>query len=486
MLHILAWAMLAGMVLPANAQLSDDAIRDILKDRIDVARKSVGIVVGIVDNSGTRVISYGKQREGSGTEVDGDTVFEIGSITKVFTATLLADMAQRGEVQLADPISTYLPRSVKAPVRNGKEITLADLSAQVSGLPRRPSNARSDNPYNPYADYSVQQMYAFLSDFELTRDIGTQYEYSNYGVGLLGHLLALHAGTDYETLVHTRISIPLGLERTLITVPPELQLQLATGYESAGVPGKPWSTPALPGMGALRSSANDMLMFLNANMGKTASPLLQAMKQTHVARHPTLTDGITIGLGWHIDKRNGSEIAWHNGSTGGFRSYIGFDAQAQKGVVVFSNMLVSVDDIGRHILNNRFPLTAFLPPTAFVDELSNRGFEQAVATYQAFHTRDPSFNLTESVVNDWGYRLLTSGRKRDAIEIFKLGVHLKPESSNTYDSLAEAYESDSNYVEAIANYQRVLGLNADNASARRRLSVLSRETGNASKPKVHE
>src|SRR5207247_418034 len=145
--------------------------------------------------------SYSKPNKTGDKAVNGDSVFEIRSVSKVFTATLLADMVERGEVSLSDPISKYLPTSLKTPTRNGKEITLLDLSTQTSGLPRLPDNLAPKNPLNPYADYSVEQMYAFLSRYTLTRDIGSKYEYSNLCVGLLGHILALRAGTDYETLV---------------------------------------------------------------------------------------------------------------------------------------------------------------------------------------------------------------------------------------------------------------------------------------------
>src|SRR5204862_268966 len=112
-----------------------------------------------------------------------NTLFEIGSMTKTFTATNLADMVARGEVRLDDPVAKYLPDSAHVPSRNGKQITLVDLAIQSSGLPRLPSNLAPRDPGNPYADYSVQQLYAFLAAYQLTRDIGATSEYSNLGVG---------------------------------------------------------------------------------------------------------------------------------------------------------------------------------------------------------------------------------------------------------------------------------------------------------------
>jgi serine-type D-Ala-D-Ala carboxypeptidase/endopeptidase len=348
--------LLPARVTRAQAGVTDDEIRSILRDRIDVAKKSVGIVVGLVDDKGVRVISYGKPNKNSDQTVNGDSVFEIGSVTKVFTATLLADMVERGEVSLNDPISKYLPKSVKTPTRSGKEITLLDLSTQTSGLPRMPGNFTPKDPQNPYADYSVEQLYEFLSNYTLTRDIGAKYEYSNLGVGLLGHILTLRAGKDYETLVRTRICQPLKMDSTRIKLTPEMQARLAAGHDQALLPVLNWDLPTLAGAGALRSTVNDMLKFVSANLGLNKSPLLAAMQKAHQPQRETGTPDLEIGLNWHILKKFDTVIVWHNGGTGGYHSFIGFDQKKRKGVVVLSNSSNDVDDIGRHLLENQYPL----------------------------------------------------------------------------------------------------------------------------------
>src|SRR5947209_4284392 len=202
----------------ASTALTEQEIHQILVDRVDSYKKSVGIVVGIIGPQGSKIYSYGRLAADSKAVPDGDTVFEIGSVTKVFTSLLLADMVQRGEVALTDPVSKYLPADVKMPERGGKKITLIDLATHTSGLPGMPNNFHSKDPGNPYADYTVPQLYEFLATVELTRDIGSQYEYSNLGGGLLGHALARRARTDYETLVRTRILEPLGMKSTAITL----------------------------------------------------------------------------------------------------------------------------------------------------------------------------------------------------------------------------------------------------------------------------
>ena len=214
--------LLAGFVLSCATAFpqppSDTEIPKILAGRVGAESNGSGIVVGIVDANGRRIFSYGSLAKNDARKFDGDTVFEIGSMTKVFTSLVLMDMVRREEVALTDPISKFLPESVKVPERNGRKITLGDLSTQSSGLPRMPNNFTPKDPDNPYADYTVQQMYDFLSGYKLTRDVGSQYEYSNLDVGLLGHVLSLRAGMSYEALVRSRICDPLGLKDTRVTL----------------------------------------------------------------------------------------------------------------------------------------------------------------------------------------------------------------------------------------------------------------------------
>jgi D-alanyl-D-alanine-carboxypeptidase/D-alanyl-D-alanine-endopeptidase len=343
------------------AVVSDADIRAILADRIDVQHQSVGIVVGVIDSTGRRVVAYGKTAK-DGKPVDADTVFEIGSITKVFTSLLLADAVKRGEVALTDPVSKYLPPDVKVPERGGKKITLVDLATHTSGLPRMPSNFHPKDPGNPYADYTVAQLYEFLATVELTRDIGSKYEYSNLGGGLLGHALARRAGTDYETLVRTRILEPLGMKNSAITLSKSMKEHLTPGHDASLQPVPNWDIPTLAGAGALRSTANDLLTFLAANIGIDKSALSPSMAAMIAARRPTGNPGLEIALGWHIWTRDGHEIIWHNGGTGGYRTWIGFELKSRTGVVVLSNTSTNagVDDIGLHLLDPSFPL--FQPP----------------------------------------------------------------------------------------------------------------------------
>lgn len=355
----LAFTCALAFALTASAQIPKDAeIRKILVERIDARKQGVGIVVGVIEPNGRRIVSYGSF-DLDKRSVNGDTLFEIGSATKVFTALLLADAVQRGEVAFTDPVSKFLPETVKMPRRGDKVITLEDLATQTSGLPRMPSNFAPKNDANPYADYTVQQLYDFLSSYELPRDPGAQYEYSNLGYGLLGHVLALRAGVDYEKLVRTRVTAPLTMKSTGITLTDALQRRLAPGHDDQRRRVANWDLPALAGAGALRSSANDLLNFLAAALRQAQTPLAPAFKSLLNVKRPTPRANLHIALGWHVTTLpNGNEIVWHNGGTGGYRSFMGYDTKNRNGVVVLSNMntVEGVDDIGIHLLDSSLPL----------------------------------------------------------------------------------------------------------------------------------
>jgi CubicO group peptidase (beta-lactamase class C family) len=353
--------LLCTSITRAQTSINSEEVKNILQDRIDRAKRSVGMVVGIVDDQGTRFICYGKPSLDSDQTVNANTVFEIGSVTKVFTAILLAGMVERGEVMLDDPISKHLPGSVKTPTRAGKVITLLDLATHTSGLPRMPTNFAPKDPRNPYANYTIENMYSFLSGYVLTRDIGSEWEYSNYGFGLLGQILAQRAGTNYEAFVHTRILEPLKMASTAITLTPGMQERLAKGHDLWLKPTPNWDMSVFAPAGGLRSTATDLVRFVAANLGLVESPLLSSMRMSHKPRHSAGHPNLRIGLGWRISNKYGTEITWHGGGTYGYTSFIGIDEQKRKGVVVLSNSGNDVIDIGAHLLCDKSPVAKLEP-----------------------------------------------------------------------------------------------------------------------------
>ncbi|MBE0712493.1 MAG: serine hydrolase [Candidatus Aminicenantes bacterium] len=350
-------ALLFARAWPAVPAVDSKEIQQILKEAID-NRRTVGIVVGIVHADGINIFSNGKTSR-DGRNVDGDSVFEIGSVTKTFTATLLADMVKRGLAGLDDPVSKYLPDTVKVPLRGGREITLLALATQRSGLPRMPTNFKPADPENPYADYTVEKMYEFLSSYQLPRDIGEKYEYSNLGAGLLGHILARKAGQSYEVLLAERIFRPLEMNSTAIVLTPDMSSRLAAGHSAGLTPEKNWDLNALAGAGAIRSTVNDMMKYVASYMEMKPSPLSAAMEMARQDRNDTTGRDLRIGLCWHLLKRPDSVIVWHNGGTGGYHSFVGFDRKRGVGVVVLSNSTNDIDDIGFHLVDPQIPLAKF-------------------------------------------------------------------------------------------------------------------------------
>jgi serine-type D-Ala-D-Ala carboxypeptidase/endopeptidase len=376
-LLILVLVLLMGQMVNAQAEADKD-IREVLRDRVTVSKTHQSIVVAITNENGTRFVSYGKTAQTPNAKnADENTIFEIGSITKVFTGTLLAEAVKRGEAQLNDPVSKYLPKNVKTPTYGGKEITLIDLATQSSGLPRLPANLAPKNSQNPYADYTLAQMYEYLSSYQLTREIGIKYEYSNFGLGLLGHILSLRAGKSYEDLVKTSILQPLAMTKTTITLSRGLKSSMAQGYDENGEPISNWDLPTLAGAGALRSTAKDMAKFVAANAGLLKSDLSGVFMVAHQPRRKA-SENMKIGLAWQILPLSTGDIVWHNGGTGGFRSFAGFSKAKKIGIVVLSNSAESVDDIGFHFLNKEIPLTKVKP---FVT-VSQKILDEYVGSYE--------------------------------------------------------------------------------------------------------
>jgi CubicO group peptidase (beta-lactamase class C family) len=268
---------------------------------------------------------------GTDEEVNGDTVFEIRSMTVAFTGLLLQDMIERGEMKLDDPVAMYLPKSVKMPTYHGKEITLRHLVAETSGLLRPDDGYLDPNPKradNLLADFTIEKMYAYLSGYKLTQAPGAKRAHGGVQMGLLGHVIALKAGTNYESLVVDRICRPLKMDSTRFTLTPELQSRFAIGHSKLGyaMPTVDWGAQ-MP-LGGLRSTANDLLKFVSANLGLTPSSLTPLMGKS------------MINLGFASP---GGGIVWFDGGTRGYRSHAGFDKTRRRGVVVLSNSDAFID-----------------------------------------------------------------------------------------------------------------------------------------------
>ena len=322
----------------AQASLLPVRVAKAAQERIDAGTFQT-LVFAVVDGDKSEIVVFGKLPHGNAP--DGDTVYEIGSVTKTFTATLLADSVLSGRVQLDEPVARLLP-DFTIPSRDGKQITLEGIATQHSALPRMPSNMAPGDPANPYADYDTAKLKTFLAGYELPRDPGASYEYSNLGFGLLGTALSQSAHTSYGALVERTILSPLGMTMSSTTFTDAMLAHLAPGHDAAGNPAKNWDFDALAGAGAIRSTANDMLRYLKANMGIDRTPLTAAMK---FAQQPIgdMDKDTRIGLAWMTTSKG---VVWHNGGTGGYRSFIGFTTDGRHGVVILANTFADTEDLG--------------------------------------------------------------------------------------------------------------------------------------------
>jgi serine-type D-Ala-D-Ala carboxypeptidase/endopeptidase len=372
----LALVCAAAFATVAHALPDDAAVKALLEQRI-AQKRAVGLAAVLYEKGTTRIVTAGVVRS-AGPAIAPDTEFEIGSVTKTFTALLLADAVVRGRASLDDPVTKY----IEAPglTKDGKSVTLGQLATHSSGLPRLPRNLAPANPADPYADYDATKLKAFVAGDVLQRAPGSAYEYSNLGAGLLGYALTLRDG-GYEKALRERVLAPMRMTDTGIVLTPAQQNRFATGHDIQLQPVGAWRLDALAGAGALRSTPSDMAKYLAAAVDPSASRLAAAWKlvETPAAEGPS--PALRMGLAWHVAMRDGRSVVWHNGQTGGFATMMALDPVAREGVVVMSNAAISVDDLALHLVDPSIPLSE--PPKQREEaQLDRRALERVAGRYE--------------------------------------------------------------------------------------------------------
>ncbi len=439
------------------------------------------IAIGIIDQDGICYYNFGS-RDTIGAEVNEHSIFEIGSITKTFTATLLADQALNGDLKLDDPINELLSDRVEIPVLGKQQITLGHLSDHTSGLPNMPGNFKPANPKNPFADYTPPQMYEFISNYTPTQEVGANFEYSNLAFGLLGHALSLHVGKTYEELISEVITAPLGMNETKITFDEQMINNLAVGKNEFGQSTENWNFSTLAGAGAIRSSTTDMIKYLSAQLGFTQTSLMQAFEMTHHKRHEKYRvrrgdNPLGMGLGWIILTNSDGNTYWHGGSTGGYTTYIGFNKTMQKGVVVLATGH-DPSDIG-----------AYLMYSDSLKEIKRSLSTELARKIDLFGPKKAKAFFEDSVINnleEFSYgsfplnrlgRIYLEENIDASIAIFEINIRLFPNDWNTYNNYGEALRKKGRFEESLESYQKSVQLNPENQTGLNSITELEEEMG---------
>lgn len=446
-------------------QIPIDSIKAIIRQEV-ANKRSKSIIVGIVDANGRQIFAEGKLSDIDPTLPDGNTIYEIGSITKVFTSLLLADMSLKHQLNLNDPISKVLPKKVKTPVRNGKEISLLSLATHRSGMPRFPYNVDPKNLDQPYIDYTVDKLYEYVSNFEPPYDIDSKWRYSNVAYGVLGNILTLAAKKDFETLIKEEICGPLKMNNTVISLTAKQKSNLAIGHAETGTKVGLTDLGAIGAGGALRSTVNDLLTFAEANLGLIKTDLFPAMELTHVLQAKKDGDDTFTTMGWTLVNVDGY-LLFKDGGMPGYTAFLGIDKKNKIGVVVLSNSNNTVTDIGRHILDPTRKVEPYKYPWALLDTLRTtiqiKGVDAAIELYQQLKaSKNAAFIFNENQLNYLGSELRRDKKMKGAIKIYELNLKEYPKSTLVYESLGETYKRNKNKKMAIKYFETAFELDPQN------------------------
>lgn len=404
--------MLATPALAQEAAMPSDAdIAKILSDRIGRDQANVGIAVAVIEGGETRYVSAGTYGIDDTTPVDQNTVFEAGSITKVFTNLLLAKLVVDGKIDLDAPITNYLPEGTVVPQGDGKPISAFDLATHTSGLVGLPEAITGRGADDPYTGFGKAALLEWIAGQTLAHPVGANFVYSNSGTALLGQAIEHVAGKSYADLVKDEIFTPLGMNASSLSLTGTTPPKLPNGYNQARETVPHWDFDAYAPAGALLTTTTDLAKFIAAATGAVQTPLAPAF-ETMLGRTRPIGEQLSIGLGWLITNTGQSDIVWHNGMTGGFASFAGFDRNTGNGVVVLSNMATEtgIDDIGMHLLDPALPLQE-QPKLRTAVALDAGTLPNYVGTYEL----SPGLTLTVSAEGETLYAQLTG---QDRFQIF--------------------------------------------------------------------
>lgn len=366
------WALLSTSV-PFGASAMDDAsLAKIVDKRLLGDRTGACMAVAVIEKGGV-ARTYRCADPADAARIGQDTAFEIGSVSKTMTAVLLADLIVQGKAALDDPLVDYLPAGTKVPDYQGKPILLRHVVTHTSGLPALPSRLDAANTDDPYANLTVDALLASLGDVTLDSEPGTAFEYSNFASMVLSYAVARRAGNDLETLLKQRLFTPLGMDKAYVNNPPS-DVRVATGHGANASEVSPWTFATdLAGVGGVRATLDDMVRYLQANLGFIDSAITPAIELAQ----KKLSDQPPMAMNWMLAKAGTRDVLAHDGGTGGFSSFVSVDREKQRGVVILSdttwNSIGNLESLGLHLVDAAFPLgkprKVTAPPQALLEGL---------------------------------------------------------------------------------------------------------------------
>jgi len=449
-----------------QAPTISNEVKENIRIRVDEGINN-GIIVGVINSKGSTFFSYGYKSYQNKEPIDRNSVFEIASISKTFTGIMLADMVHQKVLSLNDPLQSILPEGVNAPTKNLDTIRLIHLANHTSGLPRMPSNFNYTSLVNPFANYTEKQSYEFLNNYDLTGTIGKQYEYSNYGFGLLGHRLADLNGMNYNELLQAKICEPLKLYNTNTIFTPDMKANLAKGHK-LGVEIGNWDYQScFAGAGGIRSTAKDMLKYLAYNMGLESCDISEAIKTSHINSREK-GEMPSIGLGWQLKELDSTQIVWHDGETGGYRSFIGFVKNRDKGVVVLTNSNTDINDIGFHLLDPRSDLNKPKPSIGMVlrNIISKQGIHGLEKYYfDLRNLKKDEHEFDENELHMLGTLYLDQNDVSKALAVFQINKAAFPNSSDALYDYGKALTLNNKHEEAIIAFKKSVELHTGNMAS---------------------
>lgn len=413
----LRFATLALALAAANAHATTDTeLRKIVDQRLHGDRTGACMAVAVIEKDAVaRTFACADDKDDA--RIDAKSAFEIGSVSKTMTAALLADLIGQGKASLDDPLADYLPAGAKVPAFEGKQILLRHVVTHTSGLPALPARLGATDMNDPYVNLTEDALLASLGDATLSAAPGTKFEYSNFASMVLSYAVARRAGEDYETLIRKRLFAPLKMDNAYIKRLPA-GVRAAQGHSPNGKAVPAWNfSTNLAGVGGVRATLDDMVKYVQGELGKPAVSITPALElsQQEVSKTPPMA------MNWMLMPVAGRTVHVHEGGTGGFSSFVAFDNARQRGVVILSdttwNSLGSLGTLGLHLVDGSFPLGK---PRKAVK---------------------PSADLLEGLVGDYrvGAMKMKLSRKGDALAIQAEG---QPAYTMAYDDAGDFYPLD--------------------------------------------